>query len=261
MDSFKNYRTDYLYSRKSVPRGILGTLYVWCCYQLLHSYQKLLIGFCMILFLSFPAFAEDEKYSFHDIGNEALYLNDQPLKDNIATNGNFLGGFNNGLKTINLGDSVLTRVSTYSSSDGFRLRAHGSGYAFSNYNSATGIITEERGFIPRNSTINDNYFNTTLVFPIGTTLTVTGVVFANEDGTTSTTRMHYQFNNSNQSIDVTEGSFMTDYLAQVTTVFTWLLTSITSLITFILGNPFLAVSLVLFMCGAVVSFYVRIKNS
>lgn len=54
---------------------------------------------------------------------------------------------------------------------------------------------------------------------------------------------------------------MTDYLAQVTTVFTWILQSITTLITFILGNPFLAVSLVLFMCGAVISFYARIKNS
>ncbi len=54
---------------------------------------------------------------------------------------------------------------------------------------------------------------------------------------------------------------MTSYLEQVTQVFTWLLTNITSLITFILGNPFLAVSLVLFMCGAVISFYARIKNS
>lgn len=54
---------------------------------------------------------------------------------------------------------------------------------------------------------------------------------------------------------------MTSYLAQVAEVFTWILTEITELITFILGNPFLAVSLVLFMCGAVISFFVRIKNS
>ena len=54
---------------------------------------------------------------------------------------------------------------------------------------------------------------------------------------------------------------MTDYLGQVATVFTWLLKEITELITFILGNPFLAVSLVLFMCGAVVSFFIRIKNA
>ena len=54
---------------------------------------------------------------------------------------------------------------------------------------------------------------------------------------------------------------MASYLDQVGQVFTWILARITDLITFILGNPFLAVSLVLFMCGAVISFYIRIKNS
>ena len=54
---------------------------------------------------------------------------------------------------------------------------------------------------------------------------------------------------------------MADYLNQVSQVFTWILGQLTELITFILGNPFLAVSMVLFMCGAVISFYVRIKNS
>lgn len=54
---------------------------------------------------------------------------------------------------------------------------------------------------------------------------------------------------------------MSSYLAQVAGVFTWILSQITVLITFILGNPFLAVSLVLFMCGAVISFFIRIKNS
>lgn len=54
---------------------------------------------------------------------------------------------------------------------------------------------------------------------------------------------------------------MTSYLSQVAEVFTWILSQITALISFILGNPFLAVSLVLFMCGAVVSFFIRIKNA
>lgn len=60
-----------------------------------------------------------------------------------------------------------------------------------------------------------------------------------------------------------ESSSMTisSYLAQCGTVFTWLLKEITELIAFIFGNPFLGVGLVLFMCGAVVSFFVRIKNS
>ena len=57
------------------------------------------------------------------------------------------------------------------------------------------------------------------------------------------------------------GNAMSEYLEQVGTVFTWILGQITELITFILGNPFLAVSLVLFMCGAVISFYVRVKKS
>ena len=57
------------------------------------------------------------------------------------------------------------------------------------------------------------------------------------------------------------GGVVTEYLQQVSFVFTWILGQITQLIGFILDNPFLAVSLVLFMCGAVISFYVRIKNS
>lgn len=54
---------------------------------------------------------------------------------------------------------------------------------------------------------------------------------------------------------------MTSYLGQVAEVFTWILKEITELITFIIGNPFLAVGLVLFMCGAVISFFIRIKNA
>lgn len=54
---------------------------------------------------------------------------------------------------------------------------------------------------------------------------------------------------------------MAEYLSNVGTVFTWILSQITVLITFIMGNPFLGVSLFLFMCGAVVSFFIRIKNS
>lgn len=54
---------------------------------------------------------------------------------------------------------------------------------------------------------------------------------------------------------------MTSYLGQVADVFTWILARITELITFILGNPFLAVGLVLFMCGAVIAFFIRIKNA
>lgn len=51
------------------------------------------------------------------------------------------------------------------------------------------------------------------------------------------------------------------YLAGVATVFEWILSQLTVLITFIFGNPFLAVSLYLFMAGAVIAFFIRIKNA
>lgn len=54
---------------------------------------------------------------------------------------------------------------------------------------------------------------------------------------------------------------VTSYLSTVAEVFTWLITQMAALITFILGNPFLSVGLALFMCGAVISFFIRVKNS
>lgn len=57
------------------------------------------------------------------------------------------------------------------------------------------------------------------------------------------------------------GITISNYLSSVATVFAWILERITELITFIMANPFLGVSLFLFMCGAVISFFIRIKNS
>lgn len=54
---------------------------------------------------------------------------------------------------------------------------------------------------------------------------------------------------------------LSDYLAQVTTVFTWILERIAELIQFIFANPFLAIGLFLFLVGAVIAFFIRIKNA
>lgn len=51
------------------------------------------------------------------------------------------------------------------------------------------------------------------------------------------------------------------YLSSVQQVFSWLLDHVAELITFIMGNVFLAVSLFLFLCGAVISFFVKIKRA
>lgn len=54
---------------------------------------------------------------------------------------------------------------------------------------------------------------------------------------------------------------VTTYLSGVAEVFSWILTQITVLINFIFNNPFLAVSLYLFMAGCVIAFFIRIKNA
>lgn len=54
---------------------------------------------------------------------------------------------------------------------------------------------------------------------------------------------------------------MTAYLAGVAEVFTWILTEMTELISYIMANPFLSVNLFLFMAGAVISFFIRLKNA
>lgn len=54
---------------------------------------------------------------------------------------------------------------------------------------------------------------------------------------------------------------VTSYLSGVAEVFQWILTQITTLINFIFANPFLAVSLYLFMAGCVIAFFIRIKNA
>ena len=53
---------------------------------------------------------------------------------------------------------------------------------------------------------------------------------------------------------------MTKFLATCTEVLTWLLTSVTSLITTILAQPMLAIGVILFVVFSVVTFYHRIKG-
>lgn len=62
-------------------------------------------------------------------------------------------------------------------------------------------------------------------------------------------------------LEVVEGgSKMTAFLATCTEVLTWLLSSVTSLITTILATPMLAIGVVLFVVFSVVTFYHRLKG-
>lgn len=54
---------------------------------------------------------------------------------------------------------------------------------------------------------------------------------------------------------------MADLLAMFTSVFTWFITQMTSLVTFILANPLLMLMTAVLMVGAVVGMFTRILKS
>lgn len=218
-----------------------------------------MILLCFIFCFSFPVFAEDERYVFQDIRNEALYLQGYDLNevyyinqidfyhpsysnDNNEIALRYFIDFDNSLKIKNV---IVNRTTSGGSIGNISLLKYmgiNNNDLYDNYigkytNTASTRLPYTLNYI---DVILDD--NSDMHIPVN--LTVTDDLFNNG-------KYIYNF----------IGGKMTEYLAQVATVFTWILTHITELITFILGNPFLAVSLVLFMCGAVISFYIRIKNS
>lgn len=62
------------------------------------------------------------------------------------------------------------------------------------------------------------------------------------------------------SITIGEDVPTISFLASASQVFSWILSSLSTFIIFLLGNPFLAVMLCLFLVGVVVSFFVRIRG-
>lgn len=250
MDFSENWRSYYFYSGKSVPSSFFGSLYVWCRDQLLYSYQKFIIILFTVLILSFPAYAEDERYEFQNIQNEALFLQGYDLNNYYSS----ITKESNDLSTTiyRIGDNL------------FHFNTFYSGTIVNNDNFYSFYITERNQNnaqirIPFTSNVFSNvYSGDILINP--DSYSVFGF-YRYDNGDRITFLNGSTFTNEELNLLSIIGGKMTAYLEQVATVFTWILTHITELITFILGNPFLAVSLVLFMCGAVISFYVRIKNS
>lgn len=54
---------------------------------------------------------------------------------------------------------------------------------------------------------------------------------------------------------------LTDLLSAATEMFTWFITSMGSLITFITSNPIILVMFLILLCGAVVGMFMRIWKS
>lgn len=56
-------------------------------------------------------------------------------------------------------------------------------------------------------------------------------------------------------------SSLTGLLADATEMFTWFITSMTSLVTFIIGNPIVMAGFLILLSGAVVGMFMRIWKS
>lgn len=54
---------------------------------------------------------------------------------------------------------------------------------------------------------------------------------------------------------------LTNLLSYATELFTWFITSMTSLISFIFSNAFMFIGFLIFICGSVVAMFMRIFHS
>lgn len=214
----------------------------------------------MLLFC-FPVYAEDEAYEFQNIGNEALALQGEDV--NQILNDQFVEQKNEVIRNIlsePLANSEFS-VNSFTVIDN------------NNSELPVRLIFEITGTRPQN------------LFAYRTlpTLDQSGFVTIQNPGDFIQARIPFilhgiytsqNLNNKNYFVgdyyidtssignSVTNPVYISnDFLSDVADVFSWILSHIGDLITFILANAFLSVSLLLFMCGAVISFFVRLKRS
>lgn len=269
VDSDRDHGADHVHSGESFSCGVARSLYVRCCDFLLHSYQKFLIGFLAAFVLANPVFADEvseTQFSYESQLQQIQALNsigelpEEAKKSTEHIESVFSGGM---VKAPSVNPDVEfkvtgVKISTFDSApyisfsiifqgqipdgyDRFRVSFNGSSY---------------------NATPQYDYV-TVGTFNFGTS-DLAVYLYLNEGNVLGPLVYSYP----NLTISADTGTIIlgnsvetSSYLASVQQVFIWILSHITELISFILGNAFLAVGLVLFMCGAVISFFVRVKNS
>lgn len=200
-----------------------------------------------ILCICFPAYAEDERYVFQNIQNEALYLQGYDLNEYYSS-----------ISKSN-GDLSITIYRKDENLYHFKSVYSGNTVTEDNF-SAFGIYQRNPNrALWRSGIWSKEYFGDFSLKDDSNSVFGYYRYYPSPDHAAQVNSSIFSYSELNALSII--GGKMTAYLEQVGTVFTWLLTEITELITFILGNPFLAVGLVLFMCGAVISFFIRIKNA
>lgn len=253
-----DYGTDHFYSGKSVSCGISRVIYVRSSNFILRAYQKFLILICMFLFC-FPVYAEDEAYEFQYIGNEALALQgedvNQILYDQYIDDRNELIreilSYPLSNEFIEGNTFSINNIRTYSRQGYYGIRVDGNGDEYVVQNGMSlNINGELYASVPHNT-----YANFPASFSTGQYL---NILYIKSNLTNETIPLNI---NVQIPFDESINNSSSLFLVNVKLVFTWIISHIGDLISFILANAFLSVSLLLFMCGAVISFFVRVKRS
>lgn len=265
-----DHGTDHFYSGKSVSCGISRTLYVRGCDFVLRSYQKFLILICMLIFC-FPVYAEDEAYEFQYIGNEALALQgdnvNQILYDYYINDKNerIVGILSEPLADPDLKNELDDyRVYLGSSDNEYRIQIRGSGYAFNQLDGIIALLYDDRGNVYEDTGGSvGSLLNFRTRIPSSDTFTLQYIDLLNTNNAYDRFNFFENINSPFSFKSYTTNTYggMLSYTSVVSEVFTWIINHIGDLITFILDNAFLSVSLLLFMCGAAISFFVKVKRS
>lgn len=255
MDTYRDNGAYNFHPREPVPCGFLSAVYVRCRDFILHSYQKFLILLCC-LFFCFPAYAEEVNTGYQN-GTDAWDTAQSSKQEFVITGVEYIRRDNGslGIKIYFNGDWPFLEEGGLDNENnyfGLRYRSEEDGKEYS-------ILSRNVDYILPSPTSATN---------IRTPLTILYWQSAVRENnvTTQSNIVSYSFNGthvSDNSIGNSSGiiGLGADYLNNVRLVFSWILSHITELITFILGNAFLAVGLSLFLAGSVIAFFVRVKRS
>lgn len=214
----------------------------------------LFVGASSLLLFCFPAFAEELEASelpIEEVNHDIELINDSKKEASDITIDNLAEIQGGMVKAPSIYPDVPFRFigfNTISAENGFKVSIL-----------FEGTINDFFVILPNGSSARSPDYITTDTYPFGTT--ITSIRIGSADGQILWSGAYTVNSNNVGNPYYADSVPISIYLNNVGQVFKWLLATIGTLITFILGNPFLAVSLLLFMAGTVISFYIRIKNS
>lgn len=264
LDSQSGYSSDHVYPGKPVLGCFARTLHVWCGRQLLHPYQERIKYFLAVLLsvfaMAFPVYALPDEMLLEN----AEYIDVGIYESGITNDGSDDYFLNYGpvLRSPSVNPDVPFRIYGYElirvsdTQFQFSLRFEGTPPA----NPLILNLRNSNGVSFTRSLYSPDFISTTLGTSTESPTTLVSLTY--DSGGQSVVLMNYNIVLTPSMIGTETGGDIStiSYLSIVGQVFSWILASLGTFISFLLGNSFLAVMLCLFLAGTVVSFFVRIRG-